>query len=95
MGDFIRKDMTELVRQMGKDRVMVKFPVGHGEEAREALQDDYINDLINAIIETMESNVTIEYDENEDGKFTYATVDTPSAREQLKDDIAEYILEKR
>ncbi len=64
-------------------------------EAREAVQDDMINDLVQAIIDTVEQNVTVEYDENEDGKFTYANVDTPNIREMLKDDIAEYILERR
>jgi hypothetical protein len=64
-------------------------------EAHEAVQDDMINDLVQAIIDTIEQNVTVEYDENEDGKFTYANVDTPNIREMLKDDIAEYILEKR
>lgn len=60
-----------------------------------AVQDDMINDLVQAIIDTVEQNVTVEYDENEDGKFTYANVDTPNIREMLKDDIAEYILERR
>lgn len=64
-------------------------------EAHEAVQDDMINDLVQAIIDTIEQNVRVEYDENEDGKFTYASVDTPNIRDMLKDDIAEYILEKR
>ena len=64
-------------------------------KAMEDIQDDMINDLVQAIIDTVEQNVTVEYDENEDGKFTYANVDTPNIREMLKDDIAEYILERR
>lgn len=63
-------------------------------EAREAVQDDMINDLVQAIIDTVEQNVTVEYDENEDGKFTYVELG-PNLTDQLKDDIAEYILEKR
>lgn len=63
-------------------------------EAIEAVQDDLINDLIEAIIDTVERNITVEYDENEDGKFTYAELG-PNLADQLKDDIAEYILEKR
>ena len=64
-------------------------------EAHEAVQDDLIKDLINAIIDTIERNVTVEHDENEDGKFTYVEIDTNNMREMLKDDIAEYILEKK
>lgn len=63
-------------------------------EAREAVQDDMINDLVQALIDTIERNVSVEYDENEDGKFTYVELG-PNLTDQLKDDIAEYILEKR
>ena len=63
-------------------------------EAHEAVQDDMINDLVQAIIDTVERNIDVVYDENEDGKFTYAEL-SPNLAEQLKDDIAEYILEKR
>lgn len=94
MGDFIRKEMTEIVGKMQNDRVTVKFPEGY-EEAFEAVQDELIQDLIEAIIATIEVKATIVHDENEDGKFTYVEIDTPDMRDMLKDDIAEYILEKR
>ena len=94
MGDFMKKDMEDLVAKMQPDRVTVILPTDL-TEAHEAVQDDMINDLVQAIIDTVEQNVTVEYDENEDGKFTYANVDTPNIREMLKDDIAEYILERR
>ena len=93
MGDLIKKDMEDLVRQMQSDRVILDIP--ELTEAIEAVQEDMINDLIEAIIDTIDRNVTVEYDESEDGKFTYVEVDTPNIREQLKDDISEYILEKR
>ena len=98
MGDFIKKDMEDLVAKMQPDRTEnldVRVNMPDLTEAIEAVQDDMINDLVQAIIDTVEQNVTVEYDENEDGKFTYASVDTPNIRDMLKDDIAEYILEKR
>lgn len=42
MGDFITKDMHELVSQMKKDRVVVKMP----DIAYQDIQEDIINDLI-------------------------------------------------
>lgn len=98
MGDFLKKDMVDFIAKMQPDRYVVPMPDGitpNLTEAHEAVQDDMINDLVQAIIDTVEQNVTVEYDENEDGKFTYANVDTPNIRDMLKDDIAEYILEKR
>lgn len=93
MGDILKKEMEDLVFKTKSDRAIVGMP--ELTEAMEAVQDDMINDLVQAIIDTVEQNVTVEYDENEDGKFTYANVDTPNIREMLKDDIAEYILERR
>lgn len=61
-------------------------------EAEEAYQDGLANDLIEAIIATIEAKATIECDENEDGKFTYIEIDTPDVRAMLKDDILEYRL---
>ncbi len=92
MGDFVKKDMDKLVSDMWPERVMVKMP--DVTEAMEAVQDDLADDLVKALIDTIERNVTVEYDENEDGKFTYAEL-SPNLAEQLKEDIAEYILEKR
>lgn len=42
MGDFITKDMNELVSQMRADRVVVKMP----DIAYQDIQEDIINDLI-------------------------------------------------
>ena len=92
MGDILKKEMEEFVSDI---KTMRASQIANLTEAHEAVQDDMINDLVQAIIDTVEQNVTVEYDENEDGKFTYANVDTPNIRDMLKDDIAEYILEKR
>ena len=92
MGDILKKEMEEFVSDI---KTMRASQIANLTEAHEAVQDDMINDLVQAIIDTVEQNVTVEYDENEDGKFTYANVDTPKTRDMLKDDIAEYILEKR
>lgn len=92
MGDILKKEMTDIVKQMQSDRILVNMP--ELTEVIEAVQDDMINDLIEAIIDTVERNVTVEHDENEDGKFTYVELG-PNLADQLKDDIAEYILEKR
>lgn len=64
-------------------------------EAEEDIQDDLANDLVEAIIATIEARATIVHDENEDGKFTYIEIDTPDVRAMLKDDILEYRLETR
>lgn len=42
MGDFITKDMNELVSQMRNDRVVVKMP----DIAYQDIQEDIIDDLI-------------------------------------------------
>ena len=42
MGDFITKDMNELVSQMRADRVVVKMP----DIAYQDIQEDIIDDLI-------------------------------------------------
>lgn len=65
-------------------------------EAEEALQDDLSNELIDRLIEIIEKEAKIEYDENEDGKFTTVVVDTPNIRELLKDVILDnYRLETK
>lgn len=92
MGDFLKKEMRDMVKQMQPDRILVNMP--ELTEAIEAVQDDLANDLVKAIIDTVERNVSVEYDENEDGKFTYVELG-PNLADQLKDDIFEYILEKR
>ena len=92
MGDFLKKEAEDLVKQMQSDRILVNMP--DLTEAIEAVQDDLANDLVKAIIDTVERNVSVEYDENEDGKFTYVELG-PNLADQLKDDISEYILEKR
>lgn len=92
MGDILNKEMTDIVKQMQSDRILVNMP--ELTEAIEAVQDDLANDLVKTIIDTVERNVSVEYDENEDGKFTYVELG-PNLADQLKDDIAEYILEKR
>jgi len=56
-------------------------------DAEEALQDDLSDELINRLMEIIELEATIEYDENEDGSFTSVVVDTPNTRELLKDAI--------
>jgi molecular chaperone GrpE (heat shock protein) len=63
-------------------------------EAHKAVQEDLAKDLVKAIIDTVERNIDVVYDENEDGKFTYAELGS-SLEEQLLEDIAEYILERR
>lgn len=92
MSDFLKKEMTDVVAKMQPDRLIVGMPML--TEAIEAVQDDLINDLVKTIKDTVERNVTVEHDENEDGKFTYVEL-SPNIVDQLKDDIAEYILEKR
>jgi len=94
MGDFIKKDMDKLVSDMWPERVMVNMP--DVTEAMEAVQDDMVNELISRLIEIVESEATIEHDENEDGSFTTVVVDTPNTRELLKDAILDnYRLETK
>lgn len=65
-------------------------------EAEEALQLTLSDELIDRLIEIVESQATIEHDENEDGKFTTIVVDTPNTRELLKDAILDnYRLETK
>lgn len=92
MGDILKKEMTRLVEDVQADRVIVDMP--ELTEAIEAVQDELADDLVKALIDTIERNIDVVYDENEDGKFTYVELG-PNLTDQLKDDIAEYILEKR
>ncbi len=94
------EDMMEEQKKIMLKSSIVGFNLGiktadELREAHEAVQDDLADDLVKALIDTIERNIDVVYDENEDGKFTYANVDTPNIREMLKDDIAEYILERR
>lgn len=96
MGDFLKKDMDKLVKDMQADRVTIQAEVmtlNDLTEAEESLQYDLSKKLISRLIEIIESQATIEYDENEDGKFTSIVIDTPNTRELLKDAILDnYIL---
>lgn len=56
-------------------------------EAHEAIESDMVNELVSRLIEIVEKEATIEYDENEDGSFTSVVIDTPNTRELLKDAI--------
>lgn len=65
-------------------------------EAHEAVESDMVNELISRLIEIVEKEATIEYDENEDGSFTSVVIDTPNTRELLKDAILDnYSLETK
>lgn len=66
------------------------------EEVYEEFQTELVAKVIERIMEIVEDNLTIEEDENEDGRFTYASLDEPNTIEQLKDYLIDnYTLEER